>query len=104
MKSDLLKYRIEYDQWFRESSLHENGEVREVLDLLTEKGLTYEKDGALWYKASENGGEKDEVLIRANGTPPILPQTSHTTATNSAAALTAASTFGAPTTTAMWPV
>lgn len=69
MKSDLLKYRIEYDQWFRESSLHENGEVREVLDLLTQKGLTYEKDGALWYKASENGGEKDEVLIRANGTP-----------------------------------
>lgn len=69
MKADLLKYRIEYDQWFRESSLHDAGEVREVLDLLGQKGLTYEKDGALWYKASENGGEKDEVLVRANGTP-----------------------------------
>ena len=69
MKADLLKYRIEYDQWFRESSLHDDGEVREVLDLLGQKGLTYEKDGALWYKASENGGEKDEVLVRANGTP-----------------------------------
>ena len=69
MKADLLKYRIEYDQWFRESSLHDDGEVREVLDLLGQKGLTYEKDVALWYKASENGGEKDEVLVRANGTP-----------------------------------
>ena len=69
MKADLLKYRIEYDQWFRESSLHDDGEVREVLDLLGQKGLTYEKDGALWYKASDNGGEKDEVLVRANGTP-----------------------------------
>ena len=69
MHRDLEKYRITYDRWFLESSLHENGEVKDVVDLLTGKGLTYEKDGAVWYKASENGGEKDEVLIRANGNP-----------------------------------
>ena len=69
MHRDLEKYRITYDRWFLESSLHESGEVKDVVDLLTGKGLTYEKDGAVWYKASENGGEKDEVLIRANGNP-----------------------------------
>ena len=69
MKRDLEKYRIVYDRWFLESSLHQSGEVAGVVKLLTERGLTYEKDGAVWYKASENGGEKDEVLIRANGHP-----------------------------------
>ncbi|HJD23646.1 MAG TPA: arginine--tRNA ligase [Firmicutes bacterium] len=69
MHRDLEKYRIVYDEWFLESSLHKSGAVKAVVDLLTAKGLTYEKDGAVWYKASENGGEKDEVLIRANGNP-----------------------------------
>ena len=85
MKADMKKYRIEYDRWFTESILHEDGELREVIDLLTEKGLTYEKDGALWYRAAEYGekyqpkkhldrdgneeGIKDEVLVRANGNP-----------------------------------
>ncbi len=85
MKSDMAKYRIEYDRWFTESTLHQNGELAEVIALLTERGLTYEKDGALWYKAGEYGekyqakkhtnrdgveeGIKDEVLVRANGNP-----------------------------------
>lgn len=69
MKTDIAKYRIEYDTWFLESTLHEDGEVREVIDILSEKGLTYEKEGAIWYKATEFGGEKDEVLVRANGNP-----------------------------------
>ncbi len=69
MKSDIAKYRIEYDTWFLESTLHESGEVAEVIDILTKKGLTYEKEGAIWYKATEFGGEKDEVLVRANGNP-----------------------------------
>ncbi len=69
MHRDLEKYRIVYDEWFRESVLHNDGELKATIDLLTEKGLTYEKDGALWYKASEHGGEKDEVLVRANGNP-----------------------------------
>lgn len=69
MKTDLAKYRIQYDEWFLESSLHNNGELQETLKILTDKGMTYEKDGALWYKATELGAEKDEVLIRQNGTP-----------------------------------
>ena len=69
MHRDLEKYRIVYDRWFYESTLHENGELADTIRLLTERGMTYEKEGALWYKASEYGGEKDEVLIRANGNP-----------------------------------
>lgn len=69
LKADLEKYRIHYDVWFKESTLHESGKVKAVIGLLSSKGLTYEKDGALWYKATEYGGEKDEVLVRQNGTP-----------------------------------
>ncbi|MBQ5658693.1 MAG: arginine--tRNA ligase, partial [Peptococcaceae bacterium] len=56
-------------QWFSETTLHESGAVQEVVDLLTEKGMTYEKDGAIWLKTTEFGEEKDEVLIRSNGIP-----------------------------------
>ena len=69
MHKTLDKYRIHYDTWFKESVLHEDGELDDVLELMKDKGLTFEKDGALWYKATEHGGEKDEVLVRANGTP-----------------------------------
>ncbi len=69
MKQDLGKYHIEYDNWFFESLLHNEGEVKAVIDSLSERGLTYEKDGAIWYKATEFGGEKDEVLVRNNGIP-----------------------------------
>lgn len=69
LHDDLLKYRIEYDVWFRESVLHNDGEVADTIDLLTKNGYTYEKDGALWYTATKFGGEKDEVLVRANGIP-----------------------------------
>ncbi|MEG2051618.1 MAG: arginine--tRNA ligase [Oscillospiraceae bacterium] len=69
MQSTMLKYRIEYDKWFNESLLHNNGELAETLELMKERGLTYESDGALWYKSTEHGGEKDEVLVRANGNP-----------------------------------
>lgn len=69
MKKDMKKYRIEYDNWFHESTLHNSGEVEEIIKILRDKGLTYELDGAVWYKATEFGAEKDEVLIRNNGTP-----------------------------------
>ena len=52
MKRDMAKYRVEYDEWFSETTLHESGAVRNVIDILREKGLIYEKDGATWYKAS----------------------------------------------------
>ncbi len=69
LKKDLSKYRINYDIWFYESSIHKNGKVAETLDMLKKAGLTYEKDGAVWIKTTEFGDEKDEVLIRANGIP-----------------------------------
>lgn len=69
MQSDLEKYRIKYDNWFHESDLHKSGEVKNIIELFKEKGLTYEKDGALWYKATDMGLDKDEVLVRKNGTP-----------------------------------
>ena len=69
LEADLKKYRIVYDTWFKESSLHKSGAVDEVVKLLTEKGHTYEKDGAIWFKASEFGDDRDRVLVRANGIP-----------------------------------
>ena len=84
MKSDLERYGIHYDQWFFESSLHESGYVADSVQVLTDLGYTYEKDGALWLKTSEilaanlrkagkseeaieKLGLKDDVLRRANG-------------------------------------
>ena len=67
MQRDLERYRIKFDQWFLESSLHESGYVAETVQLLTDAGLTYEKDGALWLKNTDLGADKDEVLRRSNG-------------------------------------
>ncbi|HEX3025875.1 MAG TPA: arginine--tRNA ligase [Clostridia bacterium] len=69
LRNDLEKYRIIYDVWFRESLLHEDGEIAETIELLKTRGFTYEKDGAVWYAATKFGSEKDEVLIRSNGVP-----------------------------------
>ncbi len=84
MKEDLRRYKIEYDTWFYESSLHNSGAVAETAELLTRAGWTYEKDGALWLKTAQIMREnllkagkrekdiekldlKDDVLRRANG-------------------------------------
>ena len=84
LESDLGKYRIKYDVWFKESVLHNDGSVKAVIDMLTEKGHTYEKEGAIWYKNAALQTEmylaegktqeeidklelKDDVLVRANG-------------------------------------
>lgn len=86
MKQAMEKYRIRYDTWFSELTLHNDGELKDTIDLLKERGYTYEKDGALWYKNIEVQTEmlkeqgksreyidkqelKDDVLIRANGNP-----------------------------------
>lgn len=68
LHDDLLRYRVEYDNWFRESTLHENGAVRQVIELFQSKGATYEKDGAVWFKGEAYGSE-DFVLVRSNGVP-----------------------------------
>ena len=68
MERDLKRYKIDYDVWFRESTLHDSGYVKETIDLLTEKGATYEtEDGALWLRSTAFGCDKDDVLRRANG-------------------------------------
>lgn len=72
LEDDLKKYRIVYDKWFRESTLHNDGSVKWVIDTLKEKGATYEQEGALWFKASEFGNDKDIVLVRANGIPTYI--------------------------------
>ncbi|ADL08896.1 arginine--tRNA ligase [Thermosediminibacter oceani] len=69
MKRDLENFGVHFDVWFSERSLHDEGKVQEVIRLLTERGYTYEKDGALWFKATEFGVPKDEVLVRQNGIP-----------------------------------
>ena len=86
MKAAMEKYRIDYDTWFSELSLHNDGELKETIEILKKNGYTYEKDGALWYKNIEIQTEmlkregksqeyidklelKDDVLIRQNGNP-----------------------------------
>ena len=84
MKSDLSRYQIEYDEWFFESTLHNSGYVAQTVQMLTDNGWTYEKDGALWLNTTELLKKKflaegktqeqvdkldlkDDVLRRANG-------------------------------------
>lgn len=72
LERDLGRYRITYDKWFRESTLHNDGSVEKIIEALKEKGVTYEQDDALWFKASKFGNDKDIVLIRANGLPTYI--------------------------------
>lgn len=72
LHDDLGKYRIQYDKWFNESTLHKDGSVQRVIEQLIASGHTYEKDGALWFKTTDFGDEKDRVLVRENGVPTYL--------------------------------
>ena len=69
LKDDLAKYRIHYDTWFNESTLHKNGETARIIELLKQSGHTYMQEDALWFKATDFGCDKDFVLVRANGVP-----------------------------------
>ena len=69
LEDDLLRYRIKYDNWFRESTLHAGGEVQKTIELLKSKGCTYESEGALWFRATDYGADQDFVLVRSNGVP-----------------------------------
>ncbi len=69
LETDLAKYRIHYDTWFKESSLHKSGETTRIIELLKKSGYTYENEGALWFRATDFGCDKDFVLVRANGVP-----------------------------------
>lgn len=69
IKRTLSNFGINYDVWFSEKSLHESGQVNEVINYLKDQGYIYEEEGALWFKSTLFGDEKDEVVIRANGLP-----------------------------------
>ena len=67
LERDLKKYRIVYDNWFRESTVHAMNETKLVVDKLMEAGKAYEQDGAIWFRATDYGMDKDFVLKRSNG-------------------------------------
>lgn len=69
IKKSLEEFGVVFDNWFSEQSLHDSGEVTAVVETLKEKGYVYEDEGALWLACTKFGEEKDEVLIRSNGTP-----------------------------------
>jgi arginyl-tRNA synthetase len=65
----LSKYGVSYDRWFRESELHKSDAPHTTLEKLREKGLTYENEGAVWFRSMQFGDEKDRVLVRQDGSP-----------------------------------
>lgn len=67
IKEDLGDYRVKFDSWFSEQSLHDSGAVQESVEELTKRGQTYEKEGALWLNSSSFGDDKDRVLVKQDG-------------------------------------
>jgi arginyl-tRNA synthetase len=67
IKKTIKEMGIDFDKWFFEESLYKNKEVDKVLDYLKKKGLTFEKEGALWFKSTQFGDDKDRVLVKSNG-------------------------------------
>ena len=67
IKNDLKDFGVEFDIWFSEKSLYSSGKVDEAINFLKEKGLVYEKDGAIWLRTTDFGDDKDRVLIKSDG-------------------------------------
>ena len=67
IRSDLEEFGVVYDEWFSERSLVDAGDVQAVVNRLRERGHVYERDGALWFRSTEFGDEKDRVVVRENG-------------------------------------
>jgi len=67
IKPSVKRMGIKFDKWFSEKSLYQKGQVDKAIELLKEKNLTYGKEGALWFKSTEFGDDKDRVLIKADG-------------------------------------
>ncbi len=67
LAKDLEDFGVEFDHWFSEQSLYDEGIVDETVEKLKSLGHTYEKDGATWLKTSEHGDEKDRVIIKSDG-------------------------------------
>ena len=71
-KADLEAFGVTFDTWFSEATLHADGRVARAIEQVTERGYTYEKDGALWFKSTAFGDDKDRVLMRSDGTPTYM--------------------------------
>lgn len=69
IKKVLGDFGVSYDVWFSEQSLHDSGAVQDTLNFLKKRGCIYESEDALWFKATDFGVEKDEVVVRSNGIP-----------------------------------
>jgi len=67
IKTDLVSFGVEFDQWFSEQSLYDSGRVDHMIEAFREKELIYEKEGAFWFNTSRFGDEKDRVVVRQNG-------------------------------------
>jgi arginyl-tRNA synthetase len=67
IRRDLMDFGIEFDNWFSEQSLYNTGKVNAVIEDFKEKNIIYKKDGALWFKTTSFGDEKDRVVVRKNG-------------------------------------
>ncbi|MBX3616838.1 arginine--tRNA ligase [Nitrosomonas sp.] len=66
-RNDLMEFGVEFDVWFSEQSLYDNGSVARTMELLEEKKYLYEQDGAIWFRSTDFGDEKDRVVQRENG-------------------------------------
>lgn len=69
IRQDLARFGVEYDVWFSEKDLHTSGAITKTVEMLRGNGYIYEKEGALWFKSTLFGDEKDEVIVRSNGIP-----------------------------------
>ena len=69
IEASLARLRVDYDRWFREKSLYDEGEFDRVMALLDERGYRNERDGADWFAATALGEQQDAVLVRSNGAP-----------------------------------
>ncbi len=67
IRKDLFDFGVEFDNWFSEQSLYDSGKVNAVVENFTDKHMIYEKEGALWFKTTDFGDEKDRVVVRKNG-------------------------------------
>jgi arginyl-tRNA synthetase len=67
IRGDLAEFGVEFDTWFSEASLTDDGTIDRALDRLRERGMLYERDGAVWFRATDYGDEKDRVVVRENG-------------------------------------
>jgi len=69
IRADLAEFGVEYEDWFSERSLMDDGSVNRTVAKLRENGHVYEREGALWFNSSAFGDDKDRVILRANGQP-----------------------------------